>query len=77
MPQGLPLGPLCYIVSISDLYLSLPNMKYVDDVTVRDIFCSPYESQLDEVSLRLNDWFSINETTQISLKKNQRNYLLV
>ena len=60
MLQGSPLGPLCYIVLISDLSLSLPNIKYVNDVTVCDIFCSPGESQLDEVSLQLNDWSSIN-----------------
>ena len=68
MPQGSPLGPLCYIVLISDLSPSLPNIKYVNDVTVYEIFCSPGESQLDEASLQLNDWSSINGA-QISSKK--------
>ena len=37
-------------------------------MTVWDIFYSPDENQLDEVSLQLNDWSSINGA-QIRLKK--------
>ena len=65
--QCSPLGPLCYIVLISDLNLSLPNIKYVDDVTLCNIFCTPDESQLNKVSLQLNDWSSI-KVAQISSK---------
>ena len=70
MPQGSPLGPLCNIVSISDFNISLTNIKYVDDVTVCNIFCSPGENQFDAVLLQFYDWPSINGA-QISSKKNK------
>ena len=37
-------------------------------MTVCDIFCFPCENQLDEMSLQLNDWSSINGA-QINSKK--------
>ena len=63
MPQGSCLGPLCFVVYISDM--SFPsNMwihKYIDDTTISEQINSDNESQLQQAADAMETWSHENQ----------------
>jgi hypothetical protein len=68
MPQGSWLGPLCFIVFISDLSLDILLHKYMDDTTASEGFVHGHDSKLQEATDSIIQW-SDNNKTKLNTKK--------
>ena len=69
MPQGSWLGPLCFIVFISDLQLDeTPLHKYMDDTTVSESINCDQPSRMQEAGNSIVEW-SNNNSTKLNTKK--------
>ena len=63
MPQGSWLGPLCFIVYVSDM--NFPRdiwiHKYIDDTTLSEQFKNPHESNIQSAANAIASWSDTNK----------------
>ena len=71
VPQGTKLGPLLFIIMLTDLQPVLPVVKYVDDTTVYDVLKLGQNGLLQESLNELIKWTSDNCMT-INQKKTKQ-----
>ena len=62
-PQGTPAGPSAFKIIINDLKLTLPTIKYVDDVSVVSVASDPGNLDLQNALHELYDWSILNGLT--------------
>ena len=70
MPQGSWLGPLCFIVYVSDMELpgNLMKHKYIDDTTLSESLSTPSDSNLQSATGSLVTW-SMDNNMRVNGKK--------
>ena len=68
VPQGTKLGPILFLVTINDLSLALPTVKYVDDTTIYEAIPRGGVSQLQTQADSLQQWCQSNGA-RINTKK--------
>ena len=68
MPQGSWLGPLSFIVHISDLNLPMMLHKYMDDTTISEIISTSEDSVMQDTANSVLQWSTTNKM-KINAKK--------
>ena len=70
LPQGPPVGPLAFVVFISDMPLEQPLFahKYMDDTTLSESFKSKEESHLQSTTDKVVQWSDSNKI-KVNVKK--------